>query len=50
MKRSNVRVMSIKEGNEFLFKSIENIFPNLDKEVFLQVQKLCRTPKRAINK
>lgn len=47
MKRSNVRVMSIKEGNEFLFKSIENIFPNLDKEVFLQVQKLCRTPEKS---
>lgn len=47
MKRSNVIVMSIKEGNEFLSKSIENIFPNLDKEVFLQVQKLCRTPEKS---
>lgn len=41
--------MSIKEGNEFLFKSIENIFPNLDKEVFLQVQKLCRTQEKSNN-
>lgn len=47
MKRSNVIVMSIKEGNEFLFKSIENSFPNLDKEVFLQVQKLFRTPEKS---
>lgn len=43
MKRSNVTVLGIKEGDEFLFKRIENIFPNLDKELFLQIQKVFRT-------
>lgn len=37
----------MKEGNEFLFKSIENIFPNLGKELFLQEQKLFRMPEKS---
>lgn len=47
MKRSNVIVKSIREGNEFLFKSRENIFPNLGKELFLQEQKLVPTPENS---
>jgi hypothetical protein len=54
MKRPNLRIMDIKEGEEVQTKGIHNIvkkiitenFPNLEKVMPIQVQEASRTPNR----
>jgi hypothetical protein len=54
IKRPNLRIMSIEEGEELQAKGIHNIFnkiitenfPNLEKTMPIQVQKTSRTPNR----
>jgi chromosome segregation ATPase len=54
IKRPNLRIMEIKEGEEVQAKRICNIFnkmitenfPNLEKVIPIQVQEASRTPKR----
>jgi chromosome segregation ATPase len=54
IKRPNVRIMSIEEGEEVQAKRIHNIFseiitenfPNLEKTMPIQVQEASRTPNR----
>jgi archaeosine-15-forming tRNA-guanine transglycosylase len=54
IKRPNVRIMGIEEGEEVQAKGIHNIFnkmvtknfPNLDKVMPIQVQETSRTPNR----
>jgi septal ring factor EnvC (AmiA/AmiB activator) len=54
IKRSNLRIMGIEEGEEVQAKGIHNIFnkiitenfPNLEKTMPIQVQKFSRTPNR----
>jgi hypothetical protein len=52
MKRTNLRIMGIEEGEEVQAKGIHNIFnkiitenfPNLEKAMPIQIQEACRTP------
>jgi archaeosine-15-forming tRNA-guanine transglycosylase len=54
IKRPNLRIMGIEEGEELQAKGMRNIFnkiitenfPNLEKTIPIQVQKASRTPKR----
>ncbi|KAL6076002.1 hypothetical protein STEG23_007609 [Scotinomys teguina] len=54
MKRSNIRIIGIEEGEEYQLKGTENIFnkiieenfPNLKKEPPIKIQEAYRTPKR----
>jgi hypothetical protein len=54
IKRSNLRIMGIEEGEEVQAKGMHNIFnkiitenfPNLEKTMPIQVQEASRTPKR----
>jgi hypothetical protein len=54
IKRQNLRIMGIEEGEEVQAKGIHNTFnkiitenvPNLEKVMFIQVQKASRTPNR----
>jgi hypothetical protein len=54
IKRPNLRIMGIKEGEEVQAKGIHNIFnkiitenfPNLEKELPIQVQEASKTPNR----
>jgi chromosome segregation ATPase len=54
IKRPNLQIMSIEEGEEVQAKEICNIFnkivaenfPNFEKELSIQVQEASRTPKR----
>jgi hypothetical protein len=54
IKRPNLRIMGIEEGEEVHEKSIHNIFnkimtekfPNLEKTMLIQVQEASRTPNR----
>jgi ribosomal protein L39E len=54
IKRPNLRIMSIEEGEEVQAKGIHNIFnkiitenfPNLEKTMLTQVQEAFRTPKK----
>jgi hypothetical protein len=54
IKRPNLRIMGIKEGEEVQAKGIHNIFnkiitenfPNLEKAMPIQVQEASRTPNR----
>jgi hypothetical protein len=53
IKRPNLRIMGIKEGEEVQAKGIHNIFniitehfPNLEKTMPIQVQEASRTPNR----
>jgi hypothetical protein len=54
IKRSNLRIMGIKEGEDVQPKGIHNIFnkiikenvPNLKKVLPIQVQEVSRTPNR----
>jgi hypothetical protein len=54
IKRPNMRIMGIEEGEEVQTKGICNIFnkiitenfPNLEKTMPIQVQEASRTPKR----
>jgi hypothetical protein len=54
IKRPNLRIMGIEEGDEVQAKGICNIFnkiisenfPNLEKAMPIQVQKASRTPNR----
>jgi hypothetical protein len=53
MKRPNLKIMGIEEGEEIQSKGIDNLFnrmiaekfPNLKKERVTQVQEIYRTPK-----
>jgi chromosome segregation ATPase len=54
IKRPNLRIMGIEEGEEVQAKGIQNIFgkiitenfPNLEKSLPIQVQEASRTPNR----
>jgi hypothetical protein len=54
IKRPNLRIMAIEEGKEVQAKETHNIFnkiktenfPNLEKELSIQVQEASRTPNR----
>jgi hypothetical protein len=54
IKRPNLRIMDIEEGEEVRAKGIRNIFnkiitenfPNLEKTMTIQVQEASRTPNR----
>jgi hypothetical protein len=54
IKRPNLRIMGIEEGEEVQAKGMYNIvnkiiaenFPNLEKTVLIQVQEASRTPNR----
>jgi hypothetical protein len=54
IKRPNLRIVSIEEGEEIQAKGLHNIFntiitknfPNLEKDLSIQVQKASRTPNR----
>jgi hypothetical protein len=54
IKRPNLRIMGVEEGEEVQAKGIHNIFnkiitenlPNLEKAMLIQVQEASRTPKR----
>jgi hypothetical protein len=54
IKRPNLRIMGIEEGEEVKAKGMHNIFnkimtenfPNLEKSMLIQVQKASRTPNR----
>jgi hypothetical protein len=54
IKRPNLRIMGIEEGEEVQAKGMCNIFnktvtenfPNLQKTMPIQVQEVCRTPNR----
>jgi hypothetical protein len=54
IKRPNLRIMGIEEGEEVQSKGISNIFnkiitenfPNLEKTVHIQVQEASRTPNK----
>jgi hypothetical protein len=54
IKRPNLQIMGIKEGEEVQAKDIGNIFnkiiaetfPNLEKEILIQVQEASRIPNR----
>jgi hypothetical protein len=54
IKRPNLRIMGIEEGEEVQAKGICNIFnkiitanfPNLEKTMFIQEQEVSRTPNR----
>ncbi|KAL6087914.1 hypothetical protein STEG23_008170 [Scotinomys teguina] len=54
MKRSNIRIIGIEEGEEYQLKGTENIFnkiieenfPNLKKEPPIKIQEAYRTPNR----
>jgi archaeosine-15-forming tRNA-guanine transglycosylase len=54
IKRPNLRIMGIKEGEEVQAKGIHNMFnkiitensPNLKKSMLIQVQEASRTPNR----
>jgi hypothetical protein len=54
IKRPNLRIMDIEEGEEVQAKGIHNIFnkiitenvPNLEKTMPIQVQEASRTPKQ----
>jgi hypothetical protein len=54
IKRPNLRIMGIEEGEEVQAKGIPNVankkitenFPNLDKTMPIQVQTASRTPNR----
>jgi hypothetical protein len=53
IKRPNLRIMGIEEGEEVQAKEIHNIFnkmteifPNLEKTMPIQVQEASRTPNR----
>jgi hypothetical protein len=54
IKRPNLRIMGIEEGEEVHAKGINNIFnkkitenfPNLEKTMQIQVKEACRTPNR----
>jgi archaeosine-15-forming tRNA-guanine transglycosylase len=54
IKRPNLRIMGIEEGEEFQAKGIHNIFnkiitenfPNLEKSMPIQEQEVSRTPNR----
>ncbi|KAL6073377.1 hypothetical protein STEG23_013708 [Scotinomys teguina] len=54
MKRSNIRITGIQEGEEYQLKGTENIFnkiieenfPNLKKEPLMKIQEAYRTPNR----
>jgi hypothetical protein len=53
IKRPNLRIMGIKEGEEIQAKGMGNIFnkiimdnfPNLEKDIPIQMQEASRTPK-----
>jgi hypothetical protein len=54
IRRPNLRLMGIKEGEEMQAKGMGNIFnkiimenfPNLEKDIPIQIQEASRTPKR----
>ena len=54
MKRPNLRIIGIEEGEEVQFKSTENIFnkiieenfPNLKRDMLMKIQEAYRTPNR----
>ena len=54
MKRPNLRIIGIEEGEEYQLKGTENIFnkikeenfPNLKKEIPMKIQEAYRTPNR----
>jgi hypothetical protein len=54
IKRANLRIMGIEEGEEVQVKGIRNIFikiitenfPNLENDISIQMQKASRAPKR----
>jgi hypothetical protein len=54
IKRPNLRIMGIKEGEEVQVKGMRNIFnkiimekfPNLEKDIPIQMQEASRTPNR----
>ena len=54
MKRPNLRIIGINEGEDLQLKGTENIFnkiieekfPNLQKDVLMKVQDVSRTPNR----
>jgi hypothetical protein len=54
MKRSNLRIIGVKEGEEYQLKGpgnifnniIEENFPNLKREMAIKVQETYRTPNR----
>jgi archaeosine-15-forming tRNA-guanine transglycosylase len=54
IKRPNLRILGIEEGEEMQAKGMHNIFsktitenfPNLEKNMPIQVQKCSRTPNR----
>jgi archaeosine-15-forming tRNA-guanine transglycosylase len=54
IKRPNLRIVGIEEGEEVQAKGISNIFnkiitensPNLEKAIHIQVQEASRTPNR----
>jgi archaeosine-15-forming tRNA-guanine transglycosylase len=54
IKRPNLRIMGIKEGEEVQAKGMHNIFnkiitenfPNLEKDIPIQMQESSRMPKR----
>jgi hypothetical protein len=54
IKRANLRIMGIEEGEEVQVKGIRNIFikiitenfPNLEKHISIQMEVVSRTPKR----
>lgn len=54
MKRPNLKITGIEEGEYLQLKGPENIFnkiieenyPNLKKEMPIKVQEVCRTPNR----
>ncbi|ERE67250.1 LINE-1 type transposase domain-containing protein 1 [Cricetulus griseus] len=58
MKRPNLRIIGIEEGEETVFKGTENIFnkiieenfPNLQKDMPMKVQEAYRTPNRLEHK
>jgi hypothetical protein len=54
IKRPNLRIMGIEEGEEVQAKGMRNIFnkiitknfSNLEKDISIQMQEACRTPNR----
>jgi archaeosine-15-forming tRNA-guanine transglycosylase len=54
IKRPNLRIMGIEEGEEVQTKGMFNIFnklitenfPNLEKDISIQIQEASRTPNR----
>ena len=56
MKRPNLRIIGVEEGEELQLKGPENVFkriieenvPNLKKDILMKVQEAYRTPNRRI--